>query len=90
MPTKISTHIEALSKISRAITSDLYLEDILKLIVTVTAEVTGSKICSLMLLDEKKFGHLFHNLKEKMKKAKEERDKKKANKKLKKYKKKQG
>ncbi len=46
--------IEALSKISEAITSDLYLEDILKLIVTVTAEVMGSKICSLMLLDPKK------------------------------------
>lgn len=46
--------IEALSKISEAMTSDLYLEDILKLIVTVTAEVMGSKICSLMLLDPKK------------------------------------
>lgn len=44
--------IEALSKISDAITSDLYLEDILGLIVTVTAEVMGSKICSLMLLDK--------------------------------------
>jgi len=44
--------IEALSKISRAITSDLYLEDILRLIVTVTAEVMHSKICSLMLVDE--------------------------------------
>lgn len=43
--------IEALAKISRAVTSDLYLEDILKLIVTVTAEVMGSKICSLMLLN---------------------------------------
>ena len=43
--------IEALSKISEAITSDLYLEDILRLIVTVTAEVMGSKICSLMLLN---------------------------------------
>lgn len=43
--------IEALSKIGEAITSDLYLEDILKLIVTVTAEVMGSKICSIMLLD---------------------------------------
>lgn len=43
--------IGALSKIGEAITSDLYLEDILKLIVTVTAEVMGSKICSLMLLD---------------------------------------
>ena len=45
--------IEALSKIGEAITSDLYLEDILKLIVTVTAEVMDSKICSLMLLDPK-------------------------------------
>ncbi len=44
--------IEALAKISEAITSDQYLEDILRLIVTVTAEVMGSKICSLMLLNE--------------------------------------
>jgi len=44
--------IRALVKISEAITSDLYLEDILKLIVTVTAEVMRSKICSLMLLDK--------------------------------------
>jgi signal transduction protein with GAF and PtsI domain len=44
--------IEALSKISKAITSDLYLEDILRLIVTVTAEVMQSKICSLMMIDE--------------------------------------
>ncbi|MDD5450125.1 MAG: GAF and ANTAR domain-containing protein [Candidatus Omnitrophica bacterium] len=46
--------IEAFTTISKAITSDLYLEDILKLIVTVTAKVMGSKICSLMLLDEEK------------------------------------
>ncbi len=46
--------IGALSKIGEAITSDLYLEDILKLIVTVTAEVMGSKICTLMLLDVNK------------------------------------
>lgn len=46
--------IEALSRMSEAMTSDLYLEDILKLIVKVTAEVMGSKICSLMLLDPKK------------------------------------
>jgi len=51
---KISNHIEALSKISRAITSELYLEDILKLIVTVTANALGSSVCSLMLLDDKK------------------------------------
>ena len=46
--------LEALSKVSKVITSDLYLEDILRLIVTVTAQVMNSKICSLMLLDEEK------------------------------------
>jgi signal transduction protein with GAF and PtsI domain len=46
--------IKALSKISKAITSDLYLEDILRLIVAVTAEVMRSNICSLLLIDEKK------------------------------------
>jgi signal transduction protein with GAF and PtsI domain len=46
-------HIETLSKVSEAITSSLYFEDILKLIVTVTAEVMNSKICSLMLVDDK-------------------------------------
>jgi len=46
--------IDALTKISRGITSELYLDDILKLIVTVTAEALVSKICTLMLLDEKK------------------------------------
>ncbi len=52
--TKTTDTIGALSKISRAISSDLYLEDILKLIVTVTAEVMNSRICTLMLLDDKK------------------------------------
>ena len=52
---KIKTkHIEALSKISEAITSEQYLEDILKLIVTVTAEVMNSNICSLQLINEEK------------------------------------
>lgn len=46
--------IEALSKISQTITSNLYLEDILRLIVMVTAEVMNSKICSLMLIDGEK------------------------------------
>ncbi|MFP4572436.1 MAG: GAF domain-containing protein [Desulfobacterales bacterium] len=45
-------YIEALKDISRAINSDLYLEDILKLIVMVTAKVTGVEICSLWLLEE--------------------------------------
>jgi two-component system, response regulator PdtaR len=45
-------YIKGLMDISRAITSDLYLEDILKLIVMVTAKVTGVDICSLWLIDE--------------------------------------
>jgi len=44
--------IKALSKISKAITSELYLDDILRLIVAVTAEVLSSNICSLMLINE--------------------------------------
>jgi len=44
--------ISAISEISEAISSDQYLDDILKLIVTVTANVMDSKICSLWLLDE--------------------------------------
>jgi len=51
--TVFEEQIKALSKISKAIASDLYLEDILRLIVSVTAEVMGSNICSLMLVDEK-------------------------------------
>ena len=50
----LDKNIEALSKISSAITSDLYIEDILRLIVIVTAQMMKSKICSLMLVDHKK------------------------------------
>jgi signal transduction protein with GAF and PtsI domain len=45
--------IRALTEISKAITSDRYLDDILTLVVTVTAKVMDSKICSLWLIDEK-------------------------------------
>jgi signal transduction protein with GAF and PtsI domain len=45
--------IQALSEISQVISSDRYLDDILKLIVTVTANVMDSKICSLWILDGK-------------------------------------
>ncbi len=44
--------IKALTTISEAVISDQYLDDILKLIVTVTAEVMGSKICSLMMTSD--------------------------------------
>ncbi len=51
-PKTYHKYIKALTDISRAITSDLYFEDILKLIVMVTAKVTGYEICSLWLIDE--------------------------------------
>jgi signal transduction protein with GAF and PtsI domain len=52
-PENVDKYIKALMDISQAINSDLYLEEILKLIVMVTAKVTGVEICSLWLLNEK-------------------------------------
>ncbi|MBD3426688.1 MAG: GAF domain-containing protein [Candidatus Omnitrophica bacterium] len=57
MPNKKTSEQEfltTLTKISKAITSDLYLEDILKLIVSLTASVMGAKTCALWLLDDEK------------------------------------
>lgn len=51
--TSYKKQIKALTEISKAISSDRYLDDILKLIVAVTARVMDSKICSLWILDEK-------------------------------------
>jgi len=51
-PSPADKSVEALTVISKAITSDQYLEDILRLIVMVTAEVMNSSVCSLWLLDE--------------------------------------
>jgi signal transduction histidine kinase/putative methionine-R-sulfoxide reductase with GAF domain len=48
-----SREINALLEISKAIASGLYLEDVLRLIVTVTANLMDSKICSLWILDPK-------------------------------------
>jgi len=45
--------INALAKVSKSISQGVYIREILQLIVTMTAELMGSKICSLMLLDEK-------------------------------------
>jgi signal transduction protein with GAF and PtsI domain len=50
--TSYKTYVDTLSKIAKAITSDLYLEDVLKLIVTLTANTMQVKICALWLLDE--------------------------------------
>jgi len=46
--------IEALSKVANLITSGMYLEELLRLIVSVTAEIMNSNISSLMLLDPEK------------------------------------
>jgi signal transduction protein with GAF and PtsI domain len=48
----IKRHIAALTEISKAITSDRFIEDILRLVVTVTAEAMRSKICALWLIDD--------------------------------------
>ena len=45
---------DLLYEVSRAITSNRYVEEILLLVVGMTADLMGSKICSLMLLDEVK------------------------------------
>lgn len=56
MPDTTNAHhekyIKALMEISQAVSSDLFLEDLLKLIVMVVAKVTGVNICSLWLVDE--------------------------------------
>jgi signal transduction protein with GAF and PtsI domain len=44
--------IQTLSAVSRTLTSDRYMEEILQLIVAMTATLLGSKICSVMLLDD--------------------------------------
>ena len=46
--------IEALSKVANLIASGMYLDELLRLIVSVTAEVMNSKISSLMVLDKDK------------------------------------
>ena len=47
---KKALQIEALSALSKNIASNLYLKEILQLIVAMTAELMQSKICSIMLL----------------------------------------
>jgi signal transduction protein with GAF and PtsI domain len=46
--------LEGLAEISKAIMEKRYLDDIFALIVSVTAKVTSSKICSILLLDKKR------------------------------------
>ena len=51
---RLRRELDTLAEVSRAVVSERYLDEILQLIVTVTAQLMGSKICSLMLLDEAK------------------------------------
>ncbi|NLE64547.1 MAG: GAF domain-containing protein [Elusimicrobia bacterium] len=48
-----AVQFDTLVKVSQTITSEKYLDEILSLIVVVTAEMLNSKICSVMLLDQK-------------------------------------
>lgn len=51
---KKALQIDILSRVSHTITSNRYIEEILNLIVTMTAGMMSSKICSIMILDEQK------------------------------------
>jgi len=47
-----ATQLSAISEVSKTITSNLYLEEILQLIVAMTARSFGFRICSIMLVDD--------------------------------------
>lgn len=49
-----AAQFDSLVKVSESITSERYLDEILNLIVVVTAEMLDSKVCSIMLLDKKR------------------------------------
>lgn len=48
-----ASQFDSLVKVSHSITSQRYLDEILNLIVVITAEMLNSQICSIMLLDDK-------------------------------------
>ncbi len=48
-----ASQFDSLAKVSHSIISQRYLAEILNLIVIITAEMLNSKICSIMLLDDK-------------------------------------
>ena len=52
--TQKARQVETLSQVSATITSGRLLEEILHLLVTMTAEMMGSAICSIMLLDSER------------------------------------
>lgn len=49
---KRAMQIDTLSRVSRTISSGQYIEEILNLLVTMTAGMMNSKICSIMILDK--------------------------------------
>ncbi len=49
-----AVQLHTLSEVSQAITSNLYLEELLHLFVTLTARTMGYKICTVMLVDQEK------------------------------------
>ncbi|MEK7286874.1 MAG: GAF and ANTAR domain-containing protein [Nitrospirota bacterium] len=51
---KKAMQVDILSNVSHTITSNRYLEETLNLIVTMTAKMMNSKICSIMILDQEK------------------------------------
>lgn len=46
--------LDTLTAVSQTLTSDRYPEEIMQMIINMTAQMMGTKICSIMLLDEKK------------------------------------
>lgn len=52
VPVLSGSMLKGIAEISRAIMERNYLEDLLALIVSVTAKVTGSKICSILMIDK--------------------------------------
>lgn len=49
-----ASKLTVLSNVSRTVASDMYIEEILSLLMRLTADLMNSKICSLMLYDEAK------------------------------------
>lgn len=49
-----AVQLHTLSEVSQAITSNMYLEELLQLLVTMTAKTMGYKICTVMMVDEQK------------------------------------
>ena len=49
-----ASQLTTLSEVSQAITSNMYLDELLHLFVTMTARTMGYKICTVMLIDQEK------------------------------------